>query len=184
MLSYFGCDQSQVQRYLTAKSVDEARQSLLMSAFVKIPLQSLVLLIGVLMFVVLRVHAAAAAVQRRARGAGPGERPRRRVRGAGAAVRRRGRPAARPRTPLAPRGAGAPRPLARRRAAFAQGDAAVTPRPCGGDGIVRDVTGDRAYSDVNYVVPDLRHDAHADRPGRPDHRGDLRRLDVGQSPAS
>ena len=40
MLSYFGCDQSQVQRYLTAKSVDEARQSLLMSAFVKIPLQA------------------------------------------------------------------------------------------------------------------------------------------------
>src|SRR3984893_12065452 len=38
MLAYFGCDQSQVQRYLTAKSVDEARQSLLMSAFVKIPL--------------------------------------------------------------------------------------------------------------------------------------------------
>ena len=32
MLSYFGCDQSQVQRYLTAKSVDEARHSLLMSA--------------------------------------------------------------------------------------------------------------------------------------------------------
>ena len=43
ILSYFGCDQSQVQRYLTAKSVDEARQSLLMSAFVKIPLQVLVL---------------------------------------------------------------------------------------------------------------------------------------------
>src|SRR5262245_13860240 len=31
-LAYFGCDQSQVQRYLTAKSIDEARQSLLMSA--------------------------------------------------------------------------------------------------------------------------------------------------------
>ena len=37
MLSYFGCDQSQVQRYLTAKSVDEARQSLLMSAFCQDP---------------------------------------------------------------------------------------------------------------------------------------------------
>ena len=48
MLSYFGCDQSQVQRYLTAKSVDEGRHSLLMSAFVKIPLQALVLLTGVL----------------------------------------------------------------------------------------------------------------------------------------
>jgi solute:Na+ symporter, SSS family len=51
MLSYFGCDQSQVQRYLTAKSIDEGRGSLLMSAFVKIPLQALVLLTGVLVFV-------------------------------------------------------------------------------------------------------------------------------------
>src|SRR6266511_2299529 len=51
MLSYFGCDQSQVQRYLTAKSIDEARQSLLMSAYVKIPLQLLILVSGVLVFV-------------------------------------------------------------------------------------------------------------------------------------
>jgi SSS family transporter len=50
MLSYFGCDQSQVQRYLTAKSVDEGRHSLLMSAYWKVPLQFLVLLTGVLMF--------------------------------------------------------------------------------------------------------------------------------------
>ena len=50
MLSYFGTDQSQVQRYLTARSVDEARSSLLMSAYWKIPLQALVLLIGVLVF--------------------------------------------------------------------------------------------------------------------------------------
>jgi Na+/proline symporter len=51
MLSYFGTDQSQVQRYLTAKSVPEARSSLLMSAYWKIPLQGLILLIGVLVFV-------------------------------------------------------------------------------------------------------------------------------------
>jgi Na+/proline symporter len=49
--SYFGTDQSQVQRYLTTASVNEARASLLMSAYWKIPLQALVLLIGVLMFV-------------------------------------------------------------------------------------------------------------------------------------
>jgi SSS family solute:Na+ symporter len=49
--SYFGADQSQVQRYLTARSVDEARHSLLMSAYWKIPLQLLVLLIGVLIYV-------------------------------------------------------------------------------------------------------------------------------------
>jgi len=51
MLSYFGTDQSQVQRYITAKSVDQARSSLLISAYWKIPLQALVLLIGVLVFV-------------------------------------------------------------------------------------------------------------------------------------
>ena len=50
MLSYFGTDQSQVQRYLTAKSVSEARSSLLMSAYWKIPLQALILLVGVLVF--------------------------------------------------------------------------------------------------------------------------------------
>lgn len=50
MLSYFGTDQSQVQRYLAAQSVDEARSSLLMSAYWKIPLQALILLIGVLVF--------------------------------------------------------------------------------------------------------------------------------------
>ncbi len=51
MLSYFGTDQSQVQRYLTARSVDEARSSLLISAYWKIPLQALILLVGVLVFV-------------------------------------------------------------------------------------------------------------------------------------
>jgi Na+/proline symporter len=50
MLSYFGCDQSQVQRYLTARSVEEGRSSLMMSAYVKIPLQALVLITGVLVF--------------------------------------------------------------------------------------------------------------------------------------
>ena len=49
--SYFGTDQSQVQRFLTARSVDEARHSLLMSAYWKIPLQALVLLLGIFVFV-------------------------------------------------------------------------------------------------------------------------------------
>ena len=56
MLSYFGTDQSQVQRYLAAKSVDEARNSLLISAYWKIPLQALVLLVGVLVFVFYQYH--------------------------------------------------------------------------------------------------------------------------------
>ena len=49
--SYFGTDQSQVQRYLTARSEGEAKQSLLVSAYWKIPLQFIVLLLGVLVFV-------------------------------------------------------------------------------------------------------------------------------------
>ena len=49
--SYFGTDQSQVQRYLTARSVDDARQSLLMSAYWKIPLQAIVLLVGIFVFI-------------------------------------------------------------------------------------------------------------------------------------
>jgi solute:Na+ symporter, SSS family len=51
MMSYFGTDQSQVQRFLTAKSVDQARSSLLISAYWKIPLQAGVLLVGILVFV-------------------------------------------------------------------------------------------------------------------------------------
>ncbi|MCW5958790.1 MAG: sodium:solute symporter [Pyrinomonadaceae bacterium] len=56
-LSYFGCDQSQVQRFLTAKSVAQGRTSLLMSAFLKIPMQFLILLIGVLVFVFYQFNA-------------------------------------------------------------------------------------------------------------------------------
>ncbi len=50
-LSYFGCDQSQVQRFLTARSVSEGRTSLLMSAFIKIPMQVVILFVGVMVFV-------------------------------------------------------------------------------------------------------------------------------------
>jgi Na+/proline symporter len=57
MLGYFGCDQSQVQRFLTAKSVDEGRTSLLMSAFLKIPMQFFILLIGILVFVFYQFNA-------------------------------------------------------------------------------------------------------------------------------
>ncbi|MFY8129255.1 MAG: sodium:solute symporter family transporter [Chitinophagaceae bacterium] len=49
-LSYFGTDQSQVGRYLTAKNDKESKQGLLMNGLVKIPMQFFILLIGVLMF--------------------------------------------------------------------------------------------------------------------------------------
>ncbi len=51
MLSYFGCDQSQVQRYLTGRSLRESRLSLIFNAFLKVPMQFFILLIGVMLFV-------------------------------------------------------------------------------------------------------------------------------------
>lgn len=55
-LSYFGCDFSQAQRLLTSKDVRASRLSLLMSAFAKVPMQVLVLLLGVLMWLFYAVH--------------------------------------------------------------------------------------------------------------------------------
>ncbi len=49
-LAYFGTDQSQVQRYLTAKSLTHSRFSLLLNAIVKVPLQFVILLTGALVF--------------------------------------------------------------------------------------------------------------------------------------
>ncbi len=51
MLSYFGCDQSQVQRYLSGSSLKQSRLSLLFNAFLKVPMQFMILLTGVLVFV-------------------------------------------------------------------------------------------------------------------------------------
>jgi SSS family transporter len=50
-LAYFGCDQSQVQRYLTGKSVAQSRLSLLFNATAKIPMQFFILFIGTMVFV-------------------------------------------------------------------------------------------------------------------------------------
>ncbi len=50
-LAYFGCDQSQVQRYLTARSLTHSRLALIFNAFLKVPMQFLILAIGVLLFV-------------------------------------------------------------------------------------------------------------------------------------
>lgn len=51
MLSYFGADQSQVQRYLSGSSLTESRLSLLFNAFLKVPMQFIILLTGILVFV-------------------------------------------------------------------------------------------------------------------------------------
>src|SRR5262245_42776246 len=50
-MAYFGADQSQVQRYLSGKSLTESRLALLFNAFLKVPMQFLILLTGVLVFV-------------------------------------------------------------------------------------------------------------------------------------
>jgi len=50
-LSYFGTDQSQVQRYLSGKSVKESQLGLLFNAALKIPMQFFILLVGVMVFV-------------------------------------------------------------------------------------------------------------------------------------
>ena len=49
-LSYFGTDQSQVQRYLSGKSIAQTRVGLLMNGMLKIPMQFLILLVGVFLF--------------------------------------------------------------------------------------------------------------------------------------
>ena len=50
-LAYFGCDQSQVQRYLTGSSIAQSRLSLLFNAVAKIPMQFFILLTGAMVFV-------------------------------------------------------------------------------------------------------------------------------------
>ncbi len=154
MLSYFGCDQSQVQRYLTARSAEEGRRSLLMSAFVKIPLQMLILLTGILVFVYYvfeappmlfnPVHEAAIRASPRAAEYAALEREFRQAvdtrRAAGDTY------ASTLTTPLAER-------IARARDAFAAANARVGDVRSRAAALVRDVTGDRAFGDVNYVFP-------------------------------
>jgi SSS family transporter len=140
MLSYFGCDQSQVQRYLTAKTVDEARHSLLMSAYIKIPLQLLILITGVLVFVFYvfqtppmlfnRTHDAAIAAGPRAAEYDALQRE-----FAAAAENRRAAAATSDRDTF----------LASDRALQAVRSRAVA--------VVKEVSGDTRYADVNYVFP-------------------------------
>lgn len=56
MLAYFGTDQSQVQRYLSGKSIRESQMGLIMNGFLKVPMQFFILMIGVLVFVFFQFH--------------------------------------------------------------------------------------------------------------------------------
>ena len=152
MLGYFGCDQSQVQRHLTADSVDAARRSLLMSAYWKIPLQALILLTGVLVFVFhlfnpapMLFHpvqdAAARDGDRAAEYAGLE---------AEFAEAFEDRRAAADEMLAARRAGGAA--VAETRAAFAASQARVGEVRGRAAGLVEEATGE-AYTDVNYVFP-------------------------------
>ena len=147
-LSYFGTDQSQVQRYLAAKSVDEARSSLMVSAFWKIPLQALVLIVGVFMFafylftqppmVFNPVHDGQVRSSARA-----GEYAALEQQFNGAIDQRR-----QAATTLA-QSHGDASALA----AFKAADDEVKRVRATAVGIIKDVSGDKAYNDVNYVFP-------------------------------
>jgi SSS family transporter len=154
-LSYFGCDQSQVQRYLTAKSLDESRQSLLLSGFVKIPLQALILLTGVLTFTFFLfnrapmlfnpVHEAEVRASPRA--------------AEYQALLQEYQARDADRHAAAERLAGAegrdPNPMLATlaRAAFRDADAAVRDVRARAVALVKEVSHDAGYADVNYVFP-------------------------------
>lgn len=57
-LSYFGTDQSQVQRYLSGKSIKESQMGIIMNGFLKVPMQFFILLVGVMVFVFYQFQAA------------------------------------------------------------------------------------------------------------------------------
>lgn len=153
-LSYFGTDQSQVQRYLTAKSVDEARTSLFMSAYWKIPLQALVMIIGVLMFVFYlftpppmlfnRVHDERVRDSARA-----GEYVALEQR-YNAVVGER-RIAAQQLADAESAGDGAA--IEARRAAFRSHEQRVKDARAEAIALVKQVSGDNSYNDINYVFP-------------------------------
>jgi SSS family transporter len=153
-LSYFGTDQSQVQRYLTAKSVGEARTSLLMSAYWKIPLQALVLLVGVFLFlfylftppplVFNPVHEKTVRASARAADYEATE--------AKFATAYDARKQAA--TSLAEaRRSGDTQRVAQAAAEFTSRDAEVVGIRKEATTIVREASGDRSFSDVNYVFP-------------------------------
>lgn len=140
MLAYFGCDHSQVQRYLTARSVDEARHSLLMSAYYKIPLQLLILAAGVLVFV-FYVFQPPPMLFNRAHEAGLAAGPRA---GEYRALERDFQAAVAERRVAAE---------SRNRAAFLDRDREVNAIRARAVDLVKAESGDGQYNDVNYVFP-------------------------------
>jgi SSS family transporter len=144
--SYFGTDQSQVQRFLTARSVDEARSSLLMSAYWKIPLQALVLLLGVLVFVFHVFNAPPLIFSSEA-----DQRLRRDAPEAYTALRQEHDAAIAVRLDAARRFAKARDDTARQAMRAADADVQQVRRRA--QELVRQTTDDAAFDDVNYIIP-------------------------------
>jgi SSS family solute:Na+ symporter len=154
MLGYFGCDQSQVQRYLTARSVDEGRHSLLMSAYAKIPLQALILLTGVLVFVFYVFNEPPMLFKRNFEESVRQSQRAAEYEGLEATFRtdfEARRQAAQALTEA--RRTGDDDAIGRAKAQFVERQSALRTTRDQAAEIVMDVTGDRAYSDVNYVFP-------------------------------
>jgi Na+/proline symporter len=155
MLSYFGCDQSQVQRYLTAKSTEQARRSLLMSAYWKIPLQVLILMTGVMVFVFFlfrpapmlfnHVHDGVVASSARA---GEYQALEQEFQQSDAARQQAASALA-----AAQADGTLPDVLAAARSSFVAQNAAVADVRSRAVALVREVSGDGDYRDVNYVFP-------------------------------
>lgn len=149
-LSYFGTDQSQVQRYLAAKSVDEARSSLMVSAFWKIPLQFLVLIVGVFMFTYyLFVHPPMLfnpVHEQKVRASA-------RAADYAALEQEFDNAIANRRTAAEQLAASDESTRAEKTAAFTGADNEVKRVRAEAVAMVRDVSGDRTYNDVNYVFP-------------------------------
>ena len=151
-MAYFGCDQSQVQRYLSGRSLTESRLSLLFNAFLKVPMQFIILLTGVLVFVFFHFHAPPLLWNRaelaRVEQAAPAGRAR------AGEERVRGRP------PRAPRGGAGLRRGPGRRGGRRAMPATTTSRRCDGSrrrrprpaGLAETVTG-KPYNDTNYIFP-------------------------------
>jgi solute:Na+ symporter, SSS family len=154
MLSYFGCDQSQVQRYLTAKSIDDGRTSLLMSAYWKIPLQVLVLLVGVFTFLFYLFHQPPllfnSVHDERIRSSSAAS--------AYSTLEQEFEASFQARRQAAldiaeARAIGDVRAQAQATDVFAQHDKALRSARAGAAALVKQTTGDSLYNDVNYVFP-------------------------------
>ncbi len=146
-MAYFGADQSQVQRYLSGKSLQESRLALLFNAFLKVPMQFLILLTGVLVFVFYHFEPPPllwnAVEARRLETGLPAPEL--------AALRQRFEIAHRDRQTAADDYGGTRSPEARR--AYLDAHARLSAAHAEAGRRVQELSGGKAYNDTNYIFP-------------------------------